>query len=68
MQILRYVQSEEFGKYGESIKLIENINVSASGSSGVYVILRTFRVGIHDQVGVRKCQARRGECYYAGEE
>lgn len=25
MQILKYVQSEEFGKYGESIKLVANI-------------------------------------------
>ena len=29
MQILKYIQSEEFGKYGESIKLIANINVSS---------------------------------------
>jgi len=28
MAILKYIQSEEFGKYGESIKLIANINVS----------------------------------------
>mmetsp|Transcript_10986 Transcript_10986/g.14852 ORF Transcript_10986/g.14852 Transcript_10986/m.14852 type:complete len:131 (-) Transcript_10986:1006-1398(-) len=26
MEILHYVQSEDFGKYGESIKLIANIN------------------------------------------
>ena len=30
MQILKYVQSEEFGKHGESIKLIENFQVSFS--------------------------------------
>ena len=29
MEILKYVQSEQFGKYGESIKLVANINVSA---------------------------------------
>ena len=29
MAILRYVQSEDFGKYGESIKLVANINVSS---------------------------------------
>ena len=28
MQILKYIQSEDFGKYGESIKLIANIQVS----------------------------------------
>ena len=27
MEILRYVQSEDFGKYGESNKLVESINV-----------------------------------------
>lgn len=26
MEILRYVQSEDFGKHGESTKLINNIN------------------------------------------
>jgi len=29
MKILKYIQSEDFGKYGESIKLIENIQVTA---------------------------------------
>ena len=28
MAILKYIQSEEFGKYGESIKLVASINVS----------------------------------------
>ena len=28
MSILRYIQDESFGKYGESIKLIEAMNVS----------------------------------------
>ena len=28
MQILKYIQSEEFGKHGESIKLVNNIQVS----------------------------------------
>ena len=28
MKILKYIQDEEFGKYGESIKLIDNIQVS----------------------------------------
>ena len=28
MSILKYVQDENFGKYGESIKLIETMNVS----------------------------------------
>jgi len=28
MKILKYIQDEDFGKHGESIKLIENINVS----------------------------------------
>lgn len=26
MKILKYIQDEDFGKHGESIKLIENIN------------------------------------------
>lgn len=28
MEILKYVSSEQFGKFGESIKLVANINVS----------------------------------------
>ena len=28
MSILQYIQAENFGQFGESIKLIENINVS----------------------------------------
>ena len=32
MQILKYVQSEHFGKHGESIKLVANINVSFASS------------------------------------
>ena len=36
MQILKYIQSEEFGKHGESIKLVNNIQVSLS----IVVLLR----------------------------
>ena len=32
MQILKYVQSEHFGKHGESIKLVANINVSLASA------------------------------------
>ena len=30
MQMLKYIQSEDFGKHGESIKLIANIQVSTN--------------------------------------
>ena len=33
MKILKYIQDDDFGKYGESMKLIDNIQVSRPGYS-----------------------------------
>ena len=55
MQILKYIQSEHFGKHGESIKLIANINVSftplCSPECLNLLYSQTFFIdtGIHEQ-------------------
>ena len=43
MKILRYIQDENFGKHGESMKLIDNIQVSNSLHN------HTTKLGIHCQ-------------------
>ena len=53
MRILKYVQSEEFGKYGESIKLIATINVSREVTK---MLTLGATLGIHEQAGLRKRQ------------
>ena len=47
MEILRYVQSQNFGKYGESIKLIEHINVSGKVCARYDLVF--VPSGIHDE-------------------
>ena len=52
MQILRYIQSDNFGKYGESIKLIETINVGIGCLSTciqISILLMFLHIGIHKQ-------------------
>ena len=46
MSILQYVQGENFGKYGESMKLIENMNVSITKVLRVSSTANNFKIQI----------------------
>ena len=47
MKILKYIQDEDFGKYGESIKLIDNIQVSEPLVTAIYESTLSISLGIH---------------------
>ena len=64
MEILRYVQSEDFGKFGESNKLIENITVRAYQPLNPFLatyLSFVMRIGVYEQTGYRECETGRGE-------
>jgi len=54
MAILKYVQSEDFGKHGESIKLISNIQVRPLNFPVFHNFVFLCCSGIHEQASIRK--------------
>ena len=60
MKILKYIQDDDFGKYGESMKLIDNIQVSHLGFSYSDIWLYLLSLGIHRKADSRKPEIGRG--------